>query len=353
MESIITGPINGELNVYCNGQMSCFDVVFDAAESNKVSITGCKENESCLDISLYCPPNSNRIKNCFIEGNNNLGDTKLYAINGWNDIEIDYSGTFGPEHGGKMFCGDGYNNNCNIAPDDWSCGINSNQCRLPLIPPINIRPDLTGKVPSNTSLIYPLTESTAQPTSAELTNVYTSETMNKLTTNDTIDESSEKVGYGKKKKGISGWPLLTRILFGVGALILIICVGIGCYVIHKGKVPPSHPTHIKHGGNHSVHSWHGSSSLHRHSSHNLHSHHHKHSGHHHAGHHHHNHGGHGPSKQYSVTTTKDLETDRFASCQMVSRTPTPTNIHKDSDSLINNDYVHNNNNKTTEVIRFI
>lgn len=64
----ITGPSNGDLHVHCDGSRSCHDLTVHAALSHHAHIEGCTAYESCLDFTLYCPPNANGIKNCFIEG---------------------------------------------------------------------------------------------------------------------------------------------------------------------------------------------------------------------------------------------------------------------------------------------
>lgn len=76
-ESIINGPINNDLNISCNGVNSCVSSIFDAPQSSKLSVTGCEQDGSCLDLVIYCPPmtiktNQNSTKNCIIEGMNIL-----------------------------------------------------------------------------------------------------------------------------------------------------------------------------------------------------------------------------------------------------------------------------------------
>ena len=45
----------------------------------------------------------------------------IYAVNGWDDIDIQYNGSYGREHGGIMNCGSEYELTCDIAPKSWSC----------------------------------------------------------------------------------------------------------------------------------------------------------------------------------------------------------------------------------------
>eukprot|EP01084_Bolivina_argentea_P262435 443783_1 len=78
--SMITGPLNGDLSIYCNGHISCYNSIFNAAESSVLNINGCKTYKSCLDLQIYCPPNTNGHKNCNIQGNDNLGKDRASII---------------------------------------------------------------------------------------------------------------------------------------------------------------------------------------------------------------------------------------------------------------------------------
>ena len=69
-------------------------------------------------MTIYCPQNSGGMKNCYIEGR--ISKIKIYAVNGWDDIEINYSGASGTE-GGTMHCGQNYGTTCDIATDKWIC----------------------------------------------------------------------------------------------------------------------------------------------------------------------------------------------------------------------------------------
>eukprot|EP01083_Nonionella_stella_P123956 373872_1 len=158
--SHITGPIFGDLAIDCNAEGACINGIFNGAVSSKLSITGCQSYQSCLDLTLYCPPNTDGDMHCFIEGNDNLGiyrETSLptispathsptispapnptnaaigngiaiYAKHGWKDIAVNYTGTFGESHGGTMFCGDTYDATCDFAANAWSCGAMHYAC---------------------------------------------------------------------------------------------------------------------------------------------------------------------------------------------------------------------------------
>eukprot|EP00483_Globobulimina_turgida_P005186 UN05196 len=133
--SNITGPVNGDLTVNCNAESSCFGSIFNAKQSHQIDISGCIAIDSCLDLSIYCPQNINHTAYCFIQGNDNIGSgTKIYAIHGWEDIQIDYSGNFDLNHNGIMYCGTNYDISCEIAANEWKC-LNSddvNMCNVNL-----------------------------------------------------------------------------------------------------------------------------------------------------------------------------------------------------------------------------
>eukprot|EP01084_Bolivina_argentea_P083038 150345_1 len=162
--AVVTGPIHNNLHIDCDAERACFGATFNGAVSSQLSVTGCTKLKSCLDLTLYCPPhNNNGVKQCFIEGNDNLGsdassvlptafptqsptlnptiDTNvptpvssnsngivIYAVNGFDDIAINYTGTFGATHEGMMICGSDYDSVCNLAARDWSCQDSNIYC---------------------------------------------------------------------------------------------------------------------------------------------------------------------------------------------------------------------------------
>ena len=108
----------------------------------------------------------------------------IYAVNGWKDIDINYSGDYGHTHAGVVFCGYDYNSFCNIAPDSWSCNDPQSHCRDVLYsttpPPLTIIPDPVNtnvtnpntNLNTNPAIIVPSTTkstSTAKPTTTEPT----------------------------------------------------------------------------------------------------------------------------------------------------------------------------------------
>ena len=67
--SSISGPINGDLVIDCTGSKSCLLSTFNAINSDELDINGCTESQSCLDLTIYCPPINNISEpTCFVEG---------------------------------------------------------------------------------------------------------------------------------------------------------------------------------------------------------------------------------------------------------------------------------------------
>eukprot|EP01084_Bolivina_argentea_P040253 74396_1 len=81
--SEIIGPNNGNLTINCNESHSCSESIFNGVQSINIYILCCNNPQSCYDLSLYCPPNTNGHKHCHFAGNDNTA-INLYAINGWD-----------------------------------------------------------------------------------------------------------------------------------------------------------------------------------------------------------------------------------------------------------------------------
>eukprot|EP01084_Bolivina_argentea_P205916 351673_1 len=135
-QTIINSYINNEVHINCDASYSCFATTFNTQTASLLNIEGCQQDQSCLDLSIYCPSHSDDI-NCVIEGNDNLGSSpqsdgiQIYAINGWNDIEINYNGSFSTQPRGKMYCNKNYTIDCDIALNDWSCSDTKHYCNNP------------------------------------------------------------------------------------------------------------------------------------------------------------------------------------------------------------------------------
>mmetsp|Transcript_58840 Transcript_58840/g.93565 ORF Transcript_58840/g.93565 Transcript_58840/m.93565 type:complete len:586 (+) Transcript_58840:23-1780(+) len=168
----IYGPDGtGSVDLHCNAERACFHTLIDGSHSSQLYIRDCTQYKSCFDLIIMCPPNTNGRKNCFLQGNNNLGidqetptptlqpsvsptlsptsptntptatpsisptlsptlqptlhpilhEMIIYAVNGWNDLDIQYTGSYGNNHGGRMLCGSQYSVSCDLASKAWSC----------------------------------------------------------------------------------------------------------------------------------------------------------------------------------------------------------------------------------------
>eukprot|EP01084_Bolivina_argentea_P040252 74395_1 len=69
-------------NDLCPGN-NARESIFNGVQSINIYILCCNNPQSCYDLSLYCPPNTNGHKHCHFAGNDNTA-INLYAINGWD-----------------------------------------------------------------------------------------------------------------------------------------------------------------------------------------------------------------------------------------------------------------------------
>lgn len=128
--ALISGPQQqrGDLAVYCLGDRACLGTTIDGSSATQLEVNGCSEFESCLDISIYAPQHRNGSKRCVVHGNDNLGGTRLFAVNSWRDIDVAYSGHFG-EYDGRMFCGADLMASCEISAS-WTCMRSTDFCSV-------------------------------------------------------------------------------------------------------------------------------------------------------------------------------------------------------------------------------
>eukprot|EP01083_Nonionella_stella_P284022 966782_1 len=120
----ITCSSNTNCEINCIHQKSCAYSRIYGATNNALTIN-CIGNSSCLGISIYCPTSTNNIKNCFLKENDNSNtNIQIYAINGWQDINISPTTSL-TQSPGSMHCDYNYTSQCTIQTD-WSC--TNNQC---------------------------------------------------------------------------------------------------------------------------------------------------------------------------------------------------------------------------------
>eukprot|EP01084_Bolivina_argentea_P272144 463265_1 len=249
--SQISGPsIQGDLSIACNGERSCFDAIFNGKTSSTLDITGCTASESCSDLTIYCPPNTNGDKHCFMEGNNNLnrdanGGTIIYAIHGFDDIQITYSGTFDASHGGQMFCGNHYDLLCDIKSDDWSCTNGNHHCNSHSTASHNPAPTIA---PSHFNITPPMRFINTEALSTSVTRLYTSKQHHKE-----HDDDDDHIYHYQlsKDRGVT-WLLEVRIVFGGCVLLIIVIVTLCCYLCNRHRHEHV-DLHVKHKSAHPHH----------------------------------------------------------------------------------------------------
>eukprot|EP01083_Nonionella_stella_P231708 818034_1 len=136
----IIGPLSNELYIQCEGTNACRNAIVSAYDTSDLFIDGCSDpySNSCANLTVYCPSATNT-KHCHLEGDNNLAMVQLYAVDGWNDIDIDYFGQY-PHASGTMHCGSDYTISCDISSDSWSCADTSLCATNPTVSPIDTTP---------------------------------------------------------------------------------------------------------------------------------------------------------------------------------------------------------------------
>ena len=66
--ALIVSPEQNDLTVNCLNDQSCLETIIDGKDSSQLHINGCSQTQSCSELSVYCPENTNGQKNCHIEG---------------------------------------------------------------------------------------------------------------------------------------------------------------------------------------------------------------------------------------------------------------------------------------------
>eukprot|EP01084_Bolivina_argentea_P064562 117728_1 len=122
---VLSCPYHHDCVIDCIGSDACTSLSVDARYSSKLLISDCYtyipnslhyNTAKCQDITMFIPPNTNGQKNCYLAGDNALNALKIYAVNGWNDIDMTYTGTFYAPTGslGTMYCTSDYSEPCEI-----------------------------------------------------------------------------------------------------------------------------------------------------------------------------------------------------------------------------------------------
>eukprot|EP01083_Nonionella_stella_P146085 459003_1 len=129
--SIINCPLHQECIVLCDDIQSCKGTIINGSRSSVLGINGCIQDQSCLNLSVYCPQSVQTDPNCLFKDNDNLGAAiTIHAVYGWNQINIEYDGTSSTQHNihGTLYCDRDYDTSCDIASDTWTCVEKDHTC---------------------------------------------------------------------------------------------------------------------------------------------------------------------------------------------------------------------------------
>ena len=93
--------------ITCQQSLSCYNSEIDGTDSGYLDIQ-CKEYQSCLDMTIKCPPGAKNRAYCVITGTPGNQATvhnefEIYAPHGWGDIRFDDYVAY--TLSGKMYCG--------------------------------------------------------------------------------------------------------------------------------------------------------------------------------------------------------------------------------------------------------
>ena len=68
MGMTINGPTEYDLTVECNDNNACKQAIVNGTDSQSLNIK-CMNTSACMDITVYCPPNTDGDnKNCILTG---------------------------------------------------------------------------------------------------------------------------------------------------------------------------------------------------------------------------------------------------------------------------------------------
>ena len=128
----INGPYQQQTTIKCDSFNSCNNIWIDTKHSINLHLS-CNEINSCQQITIYCPIGDSD-NNCNIntERYTEIQELNIYAINSWNDLNIEYSLKLKIDDNSRMFCGDKYEYSCLIGNDtiqnEWNCIDKTSQC---------------------------------------------------------------------------------------------------------------------------------------------------------------------------------------------------------------------------------
>eukprot|EP01084_Bolivina_argentea_P182645 315282_1 len=167
-DTTINGNTNIIMNIHCSQNNACNTATINGRYASQLNLLNCETGYyTCLDITIWCPPNINGNKHCTIQGDNSIGGT-FYAVNSWNDIQFDTPNKHA-YFAGNMYCTTGilsgdYSNNC-IIPDNgpWQCTNSNSICQNP-----PTSSPITSTIDTHISTHTPTISPTEPPTTTEI-----------------------------------------------------------------------------------------------------------------------------------------------------------------------------------------
>eukprot|EP01084_Bolivina_argentea_P277581 473939_1 len=180
LSETIQCPIDYKCTIACTGTLSCVGITINASLSSELIINGCSDSSTCSLSEIYCPIN-NSTKKCSISGNNNIRlGINYYAINGWADINVNYTGDYSVDSS-IMYCLSDYSISCSLANHSFECNPNGDiSCNNGITP----SPTQTTSLPTT----YPTTvPTTNQPTIPTATPMSFKTTINRTISTTTVD----------------------------------------------------------------------------------------------------------------------------------------------------------------------
>ena len=141
--AIFNGPIDNIFTIFCDGTRSCLSSVTHAQYSSYFNFsTGSSGSYTASATTFYFPPNNGTSPRAFIlalydgfNGYDGYGPSRtqqFYALNGWKDVAIDFSGSY-VYHDGAMHCNIDYIDSCLFAENSWQCASTNTICDNPIL----------------------------------------------------------------------------------------------------------------------------------------------------------------------------------------------------------------------------
>eukprot|EP01084_Bolivina_argentea_P277579 473932_1 len=221
LSETIQCPIDYKCTIACTGTLSCVGITINASLSSELIINGCSDSSTCSLSEIYCPIN-NSTKKCSISGNNNIRHgIHYYAINGWADINVNYTGDYSVDSS-KMHCLSDYSISCSLANHSFQCNPNGDiSCNNGITP----SPTETTSLPTTYPTTVPTTTQPTIPTAAPIPTFIS-------TDSDDINSSYETMlGLGS----IFGFDIVWIIIIALCIAICSVACFICYYILHHNN----------------------------------------------------------------------------------------------------------------------